>query len=569
MDANQRKPDDVEVRKQCAQQWTSLKQERQTWEPHWRELSDYLLPRRSKFLSSEKTTGARRNGNIINSTATFAVRTLGAGMMSGITSPARPWFQLTLEDPEMGKAADVRAFLDDAERRVLLRMAKSNLYNSLSILYPDLAAYGTSCLYVEDDPTDVFRTYVQPIGVYCLANSDRGEVDTVYRQLVMTVKQVVNKFGLKACSQRVRDAHEKHHLQEKVTVIHAVEPNADFNPEKVGTSVMKFRSLWFEESCGDNDGFLKRSGFEEFPYMSPRWEVSAEECYGSGPGMVVLGDVKALQLLERRKAQAMDKIVDPALVAPASLEGTRVSLLPGSITYQDMLGPQSRIAPIYEINPASIAVAQEAIREHESRTRAGFFADLWLMLSESDGKMTATEVMERHQEKMLQLGPVLEQIEQDLLTPLIQRIVAIMDRRGLFPPAPEAIRNSGFRIQFTSIMAEAQQLNRSQKLDRFMGAMGNLVAVKPEVLDKIDMDKVVDEYAESFGLEGAVLRGEDAVSGIREERAKQAQQQAQIQQQMTMAQGAKTLAAADMSGDNGLTRLMGGIAGAQGTELPQ
>jgi hypothetical protein len=563
----------AEVRKQCMQQWTALKQERQSWESHWRELSDYFLPRRSKFLSGEKTQGGKKNDKIINSVGTFSVRTLGAGMMSGITSPARQWFRLTTDDPSLAKYSAVRTWLDDIERRLVLLMAKSNLYNALSALYPDLGVFCTGSLYIEEDPLSVFRAYVQPIGTYCLANNDRLEVDTVYRHVVMTVKQVVAKFGLDKCSQRVRNAYEKHNLMEKVSILHAVEPNADYAPAKAGGRAMQYRSLWLEESCAEGEGFLYQGGFEEFPYMSPRWEVTAEEAYGSGPGMMVLGDVKALQQYERRKAQAIDKIVDPPMVAPASLEHSRVGLLPGDVTYVDLLGPGMRFAPAVEVNPAVVTVASEAIREHELRIQRAFFADLWLMLSQIDQKMTATEVMARQQEKMLQLGPVSQRIEQELLTPIVKRCLGAMDRRGLLPPQPQEMKGQPVRIEFTSVMAEAQQLGRTQKLDRMVSVAGGLAGVKPEVLDKVDFDAVMDEYAEALNIDGTVIRDEKDVQALREERAKQQQQAAAMQQQAAMAEGAKTLSQADTAGDNALTRLMGPLqqaaAGGATGGLPQ
>jgi hypothetical protein len=372
------------------------------------------------------------------------------------------------------------------------------------------------------------------------------------------------------------NAYEKHNLLEKVSVIHAVEPNADYAPGEGGRSKANAvpQPLVREETATRGEGFLWQGGFEEFPYMSPRWEVTAEEAYGSGPGMMVLGDVKALQQYERRKAQLVDKIVDPPMVAPASLEHwPRGTCFPGDVTYVDLLGPGMRFAPAVEVNPAVVTVASEAIREHELRIQRAFFADLWLMLSQIDQKMTATEVMARQQEKMLQLGPVSQRIEQELLTPIVKRCLGAMDRRGLLPPQPQEMKGQPVRIEFTSVMAEAQQLGRTQKLDRMVSVAGGLAGVKPEVLDKVDFDAVMDEYAEALNIDGTVIRDEKDVQALREERAKQQQQAAAMQQQAAMAEGAKTLSQADTAGDNALTRLMGPLqqaaAGGATGGLPQ
>lgn len=560
--------DSLTQRQQYLKRHAALELERSSWLSHWREIADYIQPRRARFQTTDRNRGEKMNDNIINGTPSFSSRVLASGMMAGITSPARPWFRLTTPDASLAEFGAVRQWLYLCEERIRLALQKSNFYNALHSAYGDLGDFGTTSVVMEEDYEDGLRCYTLPIGQYCLANSARLRIDTLYRKISMTVAQVVERFGLDVCSQFVKNQYKNGSVDAWVDVHHIIEPNRKAQPGKAGYKAMPWKSCWFEASNGEGamDKFLRESGFEEFPVLAPRWQVAGEDVYGSSPGMEALGDARALQLYEKRKAEAVEKIVRPPMGAPSSLRNQHVSLVPGDTTFFDALSPAQRFAPVMEVPPVAVQIIDQSIREHELRIQRAYYADVWLSMLQSDkGQMTAREVAERHEEKMLQLGPVTERLQDELLDPAIDRAFGILLRNGQIPPPPEELQGSDLRVEYVSIMAQAQRLLGISAIERTAAFVGNLAAVVPSVVDKLNTDQMVDEYGLATGIPPELVRSDEEVAAIREARAKQQQQAAQMEQAGAMVQGAKTLSETDMDGDNALRRLvdnLGGVAGA-------
>lgn len=555
--------DALTPRQKYLRRYQALKNERSSWVEHWREMCDYIQPRRARFLTTDpQSAGTKKNQHIINSVATWASRTLASGMMAGITSPARPWFRLTTPDPDLAEYGSVKDWLFLCEERIRLAFQRSNIYNALHQVYADLGTPGTAVLHVEEDKEDLIRGYVLPIGSYALANSARLRVDTVYREVSMTAAQLVEQFSIERCSDMVKRAYENGQVDQRFTVLHIIEPNREMKRGRAGPEGMPIRSCWVEAGAGDNQQPLRESGFEEFPTMCPRWTVTGEDVYGSSPAMDALGDVRALQVLERKKGQMVAKIVDPPMRAPKSLMNQHTSLLPGDTTFVDSLGPNQTYAPAFEIPPAAIAVVGAEIREHESRIKTAFFADLWLSLTQGDaGQMTAREVVERHEEKMLQLGPVMERLTDELLDPLIDRTFAILLRSGDLPPPPKELQGVELRVEYLSILAQAQKLVGTSAVERLASFVGNLAGAHPEVLDKVNFDEMVDHYGDMLGVPPKLIRPDDEVAQLRQQRAQQQAQAQQAEAATQSVQGAKVLSETDTSHDNALTRLLSNMGG--------
>lgn len=545
-----------------------LNNERSSWETGWKELSEYILPMRSKFFADEKNKGDRRNNKIINNNATLASRTLASGMVSGITSPARPWFQLTTQGQQAMEFGPVKAWLYDVTERMRAVFLKSNLYQVLPTIYMEMGVFGTGAMSVEEDDKEVVRFDAFTVGQYYLANGSRGQVDTFYREFKMTVAQLVEKFGRDKCSEQVQNHWDQGKRDHWIDCIQAIEPNKNRDITRGGSKNMPFLSITYEKSAPP-DKLLEEKGFFEFPIMAPRWDPLPEDAYGSGPGRISIGDVKALQLYERRSAELVDRGSNPPLQAPSSLRGQPSSMLPGGITYVDAVNGQNQIAPIYEPNAAWLAPIQAKIQLHENRIREAFFADLFLMISQLESVRTATEIAERKEEKMLMLGPVLERINDELLDPLIDRTFNIMLRQSmpiwqgvidgepLLPPPPEELGNVELKVEYVSILAQAQKAIGVTSMERFASFVGNLAGVSPEVLDKMDADQLVDEYGNAIGVVPTVVRGDEDVAQIRQAKA-QAQAAAQMQQQAAQTlQGAQLLSQTEITPDNALGRMLG------------
>lgn len=545
-------------RQQLEKMRMTLRSERESFMPHWRDLSDYVMPRRARYTIAERNKGDRRNKKIIDSTATLAMRNLMAGMMSGLTSPARPWFSLTTPDPSLGEFGPVKTWLDDVTKRMRTIFLKSNLYNALPLLYCDQGLFGTSAMAVLEDDQDVIRCYSFPIGSYCLAQSHRHTVDTFVREYAMTVRQLVQRFGLENCSRSVQDQYNNGNYETWIDVAHMIHPNEEYNPEKLAAKYKRFASCYWELGSDEEGKFLDESGFDEFPVMAPRWNLTGEDVYGHSPGMDALGDVQQLQAMQRRMIQSIDKMVNPPMVAPTSMQNKKASLLPGDITYVDTTQGSTGFRPAHEIR-MPLQELSVLVGETQNRIKRCFYEDLFLMLANSDRRqITAREIEERHEEKLLMLGPVLERQNEDLLDPLIDRTFAIMLRRGEVPPPPPEISGQELKVEYISIMAQAQKMVATSGLERFVGFVGNLAAAKPDIADKLDFDQVVDEYSDMLGVPPKIVRPDEEVAKIREGRAQAIAAQQRAEQLQQVAQGAKLLSETDMGNDSALARLTAG-----------
>lgn len=538
-----------------------LRSERSSYIPLWRELSDFHLAHRGRFLVADRNKGHKRNTKQINNTSRRAIRTLASGMMAGITSPARPWFRLAVPDPEIMEMGAVRTWLMVVERIMREIFNQSNLYNSLHSLYQELGVFGTSSMGVFEDYDNVIRCKTYTIGSYCLGLNGKDQVDSWVREYQLTVGQLVKEFGIDACSEHVRQQWRNGNTETWVDVVHMIEPNDDRDSLSPLAKHKRFRSVYFEKGSDrlktlDNQ-FLRESGFDDFPILAPRWDVTGEDIYAAAcPGMDSLGDVKALQLAEQMKYRAIERHVDPHLTAPESMRNTvDTGLTPGEISFVNNPGGQ-KLEPVYQVNP-NLTYHNEDISKTEDRIEKTFYVDLFLMLASSDRRqITAREIAERHEEKLLMLGPVLERLHNELLDPLIDRVFAIGMRAGIFPEPPEILQEREIKVEYISVLAQAQRLVAVGAIEQFGAFVGQVAAIWPEARHKFDAAQAVDQYADALGVSPDLVVSDDNY-----EQRVAAERKAMQDQQMAaagpaMAQSAKDLSATDTGGKNALTDMM-------------
>lgn len=556
---------------------SQLDLERATFLPQYQDLADYILPRRIRRFTSDRNKGDRRNNKIIDSTATLAARTLRSGMMSGITSPARPWFRLTTSDPDLVDVSSVKEYLFNVSERINNYFLKSNLYNVLPIAYGDLGTFGTSPVMIEDDDHDVFRFISFPVGSYMIGVDNAQKVNVFARDFEMTVRNVVEKFGYDKktntinwdnISNQVKSLWDNSQYESWVQVFHVIRPNPDFDPRKIGPEFKKFQSIYYERGSANNNynqysaidqsKVLRRSGYDMFPVMCPRWEVTGEDIYGTEcPGMTCLGDAKALQTMQKRKAQAIEKMVNPPLQGPIALKHQKVSLLPGDVNYLDARDTSQGLRPVHEVNWRMQEFLLD-IQDHQSRINKAYYVDLFLMLAESDRRqITAREIDERHEEKLMALGPVLEQLNQDLLDPLIDLAFEFLNKAELLPKPPPDIEGHELKVEYISTMAQAQKIIGISGIERFTSFASQMAQVNPGVLDKINVDEIIDIYADRTGIPPGIVLDDDKVAAIRQQRAQQQQQMQQMEAMQQASESAKNLSQADLEGNNVLNQLVG------------
>jgi hypothetical protein len=548
--------------------YATLENDRSSWRNHWMEISDYLIPRRGRFLfTTMDDRGKKRTTKIIDSTGTQALRTMAAGMMSGMTSPARPWFRFATPDEELMDHHEVKTWLADVERTVRSILQKSNFYNSAFTVYSELGAFGTAPLYRQKNFNSVIRFRPFTAGEYVIAENDQGEIDTLGRSFTMSVSQVVEKFVINSergvddwtgVSRATRSLWNNKNYDTLVPVIHMIEPRrkSERDQKLFSNQHMPFKSVYMEQGA-ENDEVLFEGGFKTFPAYIPRWDVLQGDVYGRSPGMDHLGDIKQLQQQQKRKAQAIDKMVNPPMTAPTSLRGKPSSVLPGGTTYVDPLQGGQGFAPAYQVTPR-LAEMQQDIAEVQERIQRGFYADLFAMMINSDRRnITATEVIEKQSEKLVLLGPVLQRLNTELLDPLLDDVFQFALEADLLPESPAALDGAELRIEYISLLAQAQQAVAASALERTMGFAGNLVAVFPDVVDNFDSDEAVRQYSEILGNSPDLLRDSRQVQSIRDQRAQQQQAEQAAAMASQAAQGAKVLSETDTQNPNALTDLLG------------
>lgn len=498
---------------------SALWNERSSWITHWREISDYQQPRAGRFVVTDRNRGDKRANHILDNTAVFGARTLAAGLMSGVTSPARPWFRLEIKDKELMESGPVKTWLHDTAALLRAIFASSNTYRSLHTIYEELGLFGTAASIVLPDFDNVIHHYPLTVGEYALATNSKGEVDTLVREFQMTVAQMVEQFGKDNCSATVRNLFEKGNYDSWVDVLHIVEPRKGRDLTKRDAKNMRFASIYLEPGKDQADKFLSESGFERFPVLAPRWVVTGNDVYGTSPGMECLGDVKQLQHQQLRKGQAIDYQVNPPLQVPTKYKEAAKARLPGGVFYVDSMSNSQGVRSAFEVqlNLQHLMLDIQDVRE---RIRSAYYADLFLMLAnDTRSGITATEVAERHEEKLLMLGPVLERLHNELLSPLIDSAFDYAARAGILPEAPPELEGMDLNVEFISVLAQAQRAVATQGMDRLLGTVGQIAAIKPEVLDKIDFDQVVDNYGEAYGVDPKVIVPDDQVAALRQQRA--------------------------------------------------
>lgn len=533
----------INRKKRALARKAALWNERSSWVTHWREISEYQQPRAGRFVVTDRNKGDKRSNNILDNTAVFGARTLAAGMMSGMTSPARPWFRLEIADKDLMESAAVKDWLHQTAGTIRAIFAASNTYRSLHAIYEELGLFGTAASIVLPDFQNVIHHYPLTIGEYALATNHRGEVDTLAREFQMTVGQMVGQFGLANCSQTVRDLWNKHTYDSWVDVVHIIEPrrNSERDMRKRDGRNMAFSSCYLEPGRDESDTYLSESGFEKFPVLAPRWVVTGNDVYGTSPGMECLGDVKQLQHQQLRKGQAIDYQVNPPLQVPTAYKEAARSRLPGGIMYVDAVGQNVGVRSAFEVN-LNLQHLMLDIQDVRERIRSSYYADLFLMLAnDTRSGITATEVAERHQEKLLMLGPVLERLHNELLAPLIDMAFDYAERAGILPEPPPELQGAELKIEFISVLAQAQQAVASQGVDRLLGTVGQLAALKPEILDKVDFDQVVDDYGSMFGVNPKIIVPDDRVATMRQQRAQQLAQQQAAASMPQAVESAKTM----------------------------
>ena len=544
--------------------FSEMKTEFSSFRSHYKELTDFIDPRRGRYFTEDRNKGDKRHKNIINNTGGMALRTATAGMMAGAVSPSRPWFEWTTMDKDLMRSHAVKMWLRMFQRIILLIVAKSNFYNMAPSLIKELLQFGTGCMTHVDDFDDVARFYTHTAGSYMIAQNHKLEVNVLGREFQMTISQLVTQFGLDKVSPAVRAQWDRGNYGQWCTVRHFIELNP-YRDEELGqlnSEFLPYRSVYFEESTSTADAkqiFLSRKGFKGFPAYVPRWTTAGEDIYGTDcPGMTSLGDIKQLQQEEKDLAKAKAKQNTPPLQGPPSLRNQPVTNLPGGVTINTMPG-QGKIEPLYQVDPRVQEILQ-GIDNIQRRIEKAFFVDIFMAITEMAGIQPKNELQlsQINEERLLQLGPVLEQVHGEWLSRTVRRVAQQVLDAGIMPDAPEELQGKELDVEFVSALAMAQKSVIISGIERTLNfATGMANSGFENILDKVDADKAFEEYAELVGAPARLIVPDEEVREKRRIREEQMNRAQQLEMGQQAANIAKMASDAKLGDDNVLSSAVG------------
>lgn len=540
-------------RKICERRVQGMQEEFHTWEPTMKDIKAYINPVRGFFNDLPNQGQAIDHKTQLDGQPRRCARTLGGGMTSGMTSPARPWFKLGLDNPVLMEIDAVKDWLDIVQERMANVFSRSNIYTALTNVYEEDGSFGTAAMLLTSDPSTVIRARNYTIGEYWLSVGADGRVNGFARRYWLQVSALVKEFGEENVSQTVKTAYgrlgQPGNVDKWVSVMHLIEENDKRIDGSKHFKDMPYRSLQWEENS-PKDLFLRVGGYNKFPVLAPRWQnITTSDIWSKGaPGWDALGDAKMLMKLQKKKMLGLDKVTNPPVVKD-SMVG-EVNTLPGGETITSSNSPDGGLRPAYQVK-FDLASCQAAIKETQQAIRETFYTDLFMMLMNTDRtNITAREIAELHETKLLMLGPVLESLESELLDPLIELTYEIMWQAGLIPEPPVEMQGEEVKVEYISILAQAQKMVGTTAIEQVANFVASLVNVWPEAKDKLDVDQVVDIYADLVGIPVRIIRGDEAVAKIRAAAQEALLKQQQAAAGMNMAAGAKTLSEAKLGEDS-------------------
>ena len=508
----------TDLTKSLLKRFDRLNSQRQNWETHWQEVADYMMPRKAD-VTKLRSRGDKRTELIFDSSPLQAVELLSASLHGMLTNPSTPWFSLRFKNEEMDNEDEAKEWLESATETMYTAFNRSNFQQEIFELYHDLITFGTAAMFIEEDDEDLLKFSTRHINEIYIAENSKGRIDTVYRRFKISARAAIQRFGNKVSTKVTTIANKDPY--EEIEIVHAVYPRSDFNPNKQDNSNMPFESVYMEYGSGDE---LSVSGFREFPFVVPRYLKASHEIYGRSPAMTALPDVKMLNEMSKTTIKAAQKQVDPPLLVPDDGFILPVRTVPGGLNFY-RAGTRDRIEPLNIGANSPLGLNMEEQRRNAIRN--AFYVNQLMM--QQGPQMTATEVIQRNEEKMRLLGPVLGRLQSELLKPLIDRAFNILLRKNQFRPAPDFLSGQDIEIEYVSPLAKAQKSTELQSIMRAIEIMGSLANVAP-VFDHVNMDNLVRHLADIVGVPQKILKPRSQLNAERQQKQQQQEQMAQMQQ---------------------------------------
>lgn len=513
-----------------------LKGERGTWESHWQEIADHVNPRKNT-IQNTKSPGQKRTWQLLDNTGMHANEMLAGALHGLLTNPDLPWFEYTTGSLQLDNQDDVRLWLQQTARDTHNVLNNTNFQTELHELYTDLTSIATACMFIEEDERFIVRFSTKFIADYYICENNLGFVDEIYREWKWDANNIIAEFGIDNVPEKIKKAYEKKD-DTKFTIIHAVYPKTMVDPKS--TDSMKYISQYILSDTNDE---VTSGEYQEFPYVVPRWSKAPGEKYGRGPAMTALPELKVLNKMNETMLIGAQKLVDPPIQLPDDGFIMPIITKPGGINYRRSGNPEDQIKPIF--NDTRIDFGYQAMGDIRKRVRDAFYVDQ-LKLAQDAKYMTATEVLQRTEESMRLLGPMLGRMQSEFLRPLIDRVFRIMWDRKLIAPPPEALNGRKIDVRYNSMIAKTQRVNEGQSILRVIQGAAPFMQIDPNVAQNFDGDAVVRILASTYGAPQEMLRSTKDVKAMRDAQAQAAQaaqaaqsNQAQIDNSLTFVKAAK------------------------------
>lgn len=513
-----------------------LTDQRKTWESHWQEVADFMRPRKADITRQQRTPGNKRSEHSFDGTAINATEMLAASLHGMLTNQSTPWFSLRFTTPEMNDEDASKEWLEATEDVMYNAFHRSNFAEAIHELYDDLILFGTGVMLIEPDDQTSFRFSTRHIAECYLAEDEKGRVDTVYRKFRMFARSAVRQFGEDKVGDTILRT-EQRDPYEQVTLIHVVMPRDERDAGKINQANKPFASFYLDP---EEKIVLSEGGYDELAYVCPRWLKSSYELgFGRSPAMNALADTKVLSKMSEITLRAAQKQIDPPLMVPDDGFVNPIRTVPGGLNFYRS-GTRDRIEPmnIGANNPLGLQMEEQ----RRQAIRSAFYID-HLVLGQGP-QMTATEVLQRTEQSMRLLGPVMGRLQAELLQPLVNRCWNILLRAKQLPVPPPEIELDTVEIEYVSPLAKAQKQSEVQSVIRMIEMLQPLMGVDPTVIDHIDIDGLARHTIKVLGIPATVVRGKFEIAQLRQQRAAQQAQQAQMQQDMAMAEMAQKSAPA-------------------------
>lgn len=492
----------------------------------WKSIAECLRPEDQDFQGSISASSAM--DEIFDSTPLYALEDFVGGLFGQATNPATRWFATGVPDEDLMKWHPVQEHFwrVNGILGTTLTSSFSRFYEEAPAWFGDLGAFGLGAFYSEEDiGRQRFIDRAIPLRESYIDVDDTGEVDTFHRKFTLKGRQLGQKFG------------NIHGLDEKrdYTIIHAVFPNHLRKKDRLGPESMAYASLYVSPELPSLE---RRKGYHEMPYFVPMWARRSGKVYPRGPGHLARADIRTLNEMERNHLVAAQFAADPMKLLPPDSDLVSADFYPGALLPGTMNEQGKPLAQAFNTT-GSLNLSLQQSEQRRQAIRDAFYFSIMQLVNRP--QMTATEFNGFQEEKLRQLAPNLERVQGGGLGPLISRRYRMLERAGQLPPPPRELVGQMMVVNYTSPLAKLQKAAIGRATLNWIGAIGNLAQINPEVVDHIDTDNVPAILHDAFGPPPSAKRDPAKVEEIRRNRAEQAQGQQALENAKTQAEIAATV----------------------------